>query len=52
MQTTLVIITFLIACTYLGNQLYKTFGSKDGHCEGCAASPIHPKNIKKSKAKI
>lgn len=50
MQTTLVIITFLIACTYLGYQLYRTFGNKEGHCEGCAVSAIHQKNKSKVKA--
>ncbi|EAY29504.1 hypothetical protein M23134_00388 [Microscilla marina ATCC 23134] len=47
MQTLFVTLTFLVACIYLGKQLYQTFWGKDEHCESCSMSHLHhPINTK------
>ena len=38
MQTVLVIITIVLALSYLGYKFYKQFIAKDSPCEGCSIS--------------
>ncbi len=49
MQNILVLLVFLGACFYLGKKLHQAFSGSEEHCEGCAASPMHQKKLKKQK---
>ena len=41
MQTLLVLALFLLACFYLGRQLWRAFFAKQAGCEGCAIAQLH-----------
>lgn len=47
MQNILVIVIFSIACFYLGKKLFETFRGDAHDCDGCAASQMQGKKLKK-----